>query len=326
MADYSPPFGNTGDRRFPNVSERSGGFPCAGADYTLFNGLEYAGEAEIGEVITGAGLAPSNGDLTQFRQAIAAMVADAIYGLDLPETPPDPDLSDYLLLNTARSRLPIFPFVMTANGRAGVYSPGAGYVRVPGGVWVTHRGVYQFSTHETTFATQANKTYHVRWQWDGASNYVLKDLSDPTYNPGSLAETDAAFDSTYDDMLLARVVTTGANAVQVTDLQNSLVLAASALVNVEITRKTSYETIPNSGIAINWARTPTQAQIGFRLWKSNVTDVDGRYYPASTVGVIQAIGISSIGANRYYSGDATYHYFDNGALNGHLHAEWTLEA
>lgn len=326
MVDYSPPFGHNGERRFPNTSERSGGFPCAGADYTLFNGLEFGAQSEVGEVINHAGLTPTNSDLTQFRQAIAAMVADAIDNLNLPDSPPDPNLSDYLLLNTARSRLPIFPFVMTANGRAGVFSPGAGYVRVPGGVWITHRGVYQFSTHETTFPTQANKTYHVRWMWDGASNYVLKDLSDPAYNPGGLDESNLAFDSTYDDMLLARVVTTGANAVQVTDLSNLIALSAAGALNFVTTRNPSWFTMANSGLLLNWARTPYRVGTGLRLLISNSGDVGYGYARPDVVGTLQSVGIKSTGATRYYTGDIQYTYFDNGAFNGRFHAEWTVEA
>lgn len=328
MVDFSPPFANgvPDYRRFPNVSERSSGFPCAGVDYTLFNGLEYASEAEINEVIVYAGLTPTNSDLTQLRQAITGMVADAIYGLDLPDDPPDPDLSDYVRLNLLRSVMPILPFVMNSTGRAGVYSPSAGYVRVPGGVWITHRGIYQFSTHETTFSVAANKTYHVRWRYvNGQSQYVLMDLADTSYNPGSLAEDNESFDTTYDDMLLARVVTTSSGSAQVTDLANKLSLFAKSQLNFQTTRS-GWTTLPGTGISLNWARTPKLAEVGHRLWISNSGDVGYAYARPDVVGTLQSMGVRGTGANRYYTGDVQYNYFDNGAFNGRFHAEWVVEA
>lgn len=75
MADFDPPFGiSNGTRRFPNLSEQQGGFSCGPADRDLFNGLLYRIEAEIGEVITYAGIVPTDARMTQLREAIQALI------------------------------------------------------------------------------------------------------------------------------------------------------------------------------------------------------------------------------------------------------------
>lgn len=60
-------------RREPTAAELATGFPCGPADQALFNELCYRqsmAEAELVDVITRAGLAPSEGDLTQASKAI----------------------------------------------------------------------------------------------------------------------------------------------------------------------------------------------------------------------------------------------------------------
>lgn len=328
MVDYSPPFCSTGPRRYPTQLEKSGGFPCEGADYMLFNGLEYTLQQEVGEVISHAGLTPSNGDLTQLRQAIKVMLAEAIYDLDLPPDPPDPDLSDFILQNSLRTTLPILPFVMNSTGRAGVYSPGAGYVRIPGNVWITHRGIYRFSTHETTFTTEANKTYHVRWRYvDGNSVYSLLDLADSGYNPDELDEDDAYFDSSYDDMLLARVVTTGANSVQVTDLSNLQALSMiESIDSGSINTSVGWTTLAGSGLSLNWARTPYRAEVGLTMVKHQAGGVAGVAAPTSGAGLYHQIGVKKGAVNRYSCEDLSYTYHDTLNNYGSLSALWAVEA
>src|SRR5690606_7581460 len=48
----------------------------------------------------------------------------------------------------------------------------------------------------------------------------LKYLLDGAYNPTTLAETDPVFDSTFDDMLVARIVTNASNVATITSLAN----------------------------------------------------------------------------------------------------------
>lgn len=210
MADFDPPFAWDGPRRLPTSTEVAQGFLCGPADQSLFNMLYHRLEAEVGEVINFAGITGSDADLTQLRQAIAAMIAAATGG---------GDTSQFLLLSQARARLPIFPETLTPSGKIAVTSTGAGNVRLPAGVGIQHRGIYPFNTILTDYVTTANKAYHLRWnQTDG---FTLRDLANVVYNPGVLAETDPSFDSTYDDMLIARVITNASNIPTITNLINS---------------------------------------------------------------------------------------------------------
>ena len=77
---------------------------------------------------------------------------------------------------------------------------------------------------DRTFATLANKTYHLRW--NPTDGFTLEDLADSGYNPSVLAEADTAFDSSYDDMLICRVVTNASNVATITNLVNKVRMEA----------------------------------------------------------------------------------------------------
>lgn len=220
MANFSPPFSTSADFRFPTSDERQNGFDCGPADRELFNGLFHRIEAEMGNVITEAGLTPTDSDLTQLLQAIQAMI-DAATGGGVTE--------NYLLMTQARARLPIFPEIQSADGSITVTAPAAATVRVPGGVTFMHRGIFPITTAQTDFTTEANKTYHIRYiVGDGpGTGLVIKSLTDPAYNPSSLAEGNPTFDSKYDDMLIARVITNAANTPTITNLINKHVMRAT---------------------------------------------------------------------------------------------------
>jgi hypothetical protein len=217
MANFATPFAQTGPRRNPSSDERANGFPCGPADQTLFNGLFHRIESELNNVITYAGLTPTDADFSQVRQAIQVLIDAATGG---------GDTETYLTMSQAAARLPIFPEVTTADGRINITSPGAGTVRVPGGVGLRHRGIMLYNTAETDIVTVASRTYHLRW--NPTDGFSLKWLGDAGYNPGSLAETDPSFDSTYDDMLLARVATNSSNVATITTLSNLVKMTNTA--------------------------------------------------------------------------------------------------
>jgi hypothetical protein len=214
MAKFDPPFSNTADKRFPTSDERESGFPCGPADQLLFNGLFHRLEAEIGEVINHAGIIQTDDRFTQLREAIEQLISAATGG---------GDPSQYLLLSQAATRLPIFPEVQNTDGVIAVTSPSAGTVRIPGGVTFLHRGIVPVTTIQEDFATVANKIYHLRW--DPTNEFRLIETGDAVYNPGSLAETNLAFDTKYDDMLVSRVITNAANVATITNLANKTRLA-----------------------------------------------------------------------------------------------------
>lgn len=270
MADFDIAFSEGAERRYPTTDEKNNGFPCGPADQPLFNGLFYRLEAELREVITFAGITPTDDRFTQVREAIQALIAAAVGG------GPAPDPETYVLMAQARARLPIFPEVTDAGNVIVVTSPGAGTVRVPGGATLMHRGIYSITTVLTDFATVASKTYHLRWR--KATGFGLFDLADVAYNPTVSPETDPKFDSTFDDALIARVITNGANLATITNLANAHSLQ---LTGVETdprgaykgnTSETAgyqnnigpYEVTNYDSIAINFARTPQVA-----LWNTN---------------------------------------------------------
>ena len=166
-------------------------------------------QREIVKVIEAAGLIPTNTDPTQLLQAIGGLISPATGG---------GGDANFVLMTQARSRLPIYPEALTADGKLPVTAPATGTVRLTAGYSFLHRGLYPVTTVETDFSTTASKTYHLRWLKD--TGFALKDVADSGYNSGGLAETDAAFDSKYDDMLIARVVTNAGNGATILSLVN----------------------------------------------------------------------------------------------------------
>jgi len=244
---YNPPPGGTADAPYID-GNRSAGVqgsvvPAAAVEFD---------QRELVNLISFAGITPSNSDLEQVRKAVQALIAAATGG---------GDVSDYVLMSQARARLPIYPEILTADGRINVTSPGAGSILVPATVACQHRGIHLFNTSDyleadRTFATSANKTYHLRWTPE--AGFALKDVANATYNPGGLlAEGAAAFDSTYDDMLVARVVTSAGNVATITNLANRERLASLIdTVGTIVANDNADSTLFRFAGTFNWSRTP----------------------------------------------------------------------
>lgn len=250
MPDFSTPFGTGAERREPTGDEINLGFPCGPADQLLFNWLFWSIMDEIGQVQSFSGITLNDNANDNLRRAIEAMIASATGG---------GDTSQFLLMSQARARLPFYPDVQNVDGKIGLSTPGGNVIRVAGGVNVQHRGIFPFATVQTDLPHDASKTYHVRCNMSDGS-FSLKDLSAPAYNPGALAETDASFDSTYDDMLIGRVVTNAGNVATVTELAN---MARLNKFGTETTGSgivaggaPGYNYTKTFTMALNWARTP----------------------------------------------------------------------
>src|SRR5690606_24064503 len=110
------------------------------------------------------------GDHTVLKRAVLELINAAIAQLDPPD---DPDLSAFVTINQARSRLPIFPDVLHSDGHLGAFSPATGVVRVPAGRDFLHRGIFLVTTSEANLNTDASKTYHLRWNRN--DGFVLRD-------------------------------------------------------------------------------------------------------------------------------------------------------
>jgi len=266
MADFDPPFAWDGERRVPTADEIQSGIGCGPFSLPMWNWLFWSLWSELGEVITHAGLTPDNGDMTQVRQAIQAMI-DASTG--------GGDTESYLTLLQASARLPIFPEVQNDNGHFGVTTPGTGQVRVPAGVNFLHRGISPYTTTQTDLATDASKTYHLRW--NKVDGFALKDLASGVYNPSTLSEDNASFDSTFDDMLVARVITNSSNVPTITNLVNRdrLMLNAPMTAGAVVSPGLN-EARCTQALNYGWARTPKQK--GFTrvfIEMANTAYVDG---------------------------------------------------
>lgn len=157
--------------------------------------------------------------------------------------------------------LPFFPEVETSDNKL-VVTALTGQVIVAADQSFIHRGVRRVLTSLTdvgarTFATSANKIYHLRWRWTaGAPAYVLLDLADSDYNPGAFAESHAVFDSKYDDMLIARVVTSAGNVPTVTALRNKHVLRSVTDNHGAVSGTVAADKLRTASETYNWARTP----------------------------------------------------------------------
>jgi hypothetical protein len=239
---YNAPFGSAD----PNAAYVDRNTPGAVSGSRVPALAIEAPQREIEAVIVAAGIDPSKADMTQLLQAIGKLI-DAATGGGGDE--------NYLLMTQARSRLPIYPEVLTSDGKLPVVSPGSGTVRVPAGYNFLHRGIFNVTTVETDFVTLANKVYHLRWS--NVGGFVLKDVADVAYNPGALPEASDGFDSTYDDMLVARIATNPSNTLTVTNFVNRQRLAIHSGV-----AGTNFQD-PNGGssradflLPLNWARTP----------------------------------------------------------------------
>lgn len=262
MADFDPPFASVGGvNRAPTTDEQSDGFQCGGADLELFNRLFGRIEAELKAIQDAGGIAGTEGDDTTVLQAIENLISAATGG---------GDTSQFVLFSQAQARLPIFPEVTTNNGVIAVTSPGTGQIRIPASATILHRGIRTYTTVQTDLATVLSKTYHLRW--NPTDGFALKDLADTGYNPTVAAETNAAFDSTYDDMLVARIVTNSSNVPTITNLINKDRWSAEGTSTV--TRQEPYEENVNADtvsgvetIAVNLARKPKVAM-------RSVTDID----------------------------------------------------
>jgi len=252
-----------GNKRRPTANERLNGFECGPADRELFNWLHHAVQAELGHLIDYAGLTDNDADLQQVRKAIEALIASAT-GTGAT--------SDYILMNQARSRLLFYPEVLnSADGKINLTVPTGGQVRVVSGVSILHRGIHQMSTSDfdelsRTFSTAASKTYHVRMNMaPGAEALSINDLADAAYNPFSEPESHPSFDSTYDDMLIARVVTDASNVATITPLVNlhNIDTEADVHIGVQGLGELAFENHTNPAnmgnyhtIELNWSRRP----------------------------------------------------------------------
>lgn len=234
------------------------------------------------------------------------------------------DDSGYVTYPAARARLPIFPEVLTSTHTFGILSPEAGTVRLPAGVSWLHRGIYELTSELTDFATVGSKTYHLRW--DATSGWALKDLASGAYNGAGRTEDDAYFDSDFDDMLVARIVTDGSNVATITNLRNSNRMSDRQEINKQVSNALNWTSLANSGLSLNWARSPMIAEAVMQTIKHQEDDVNGVAASTAGAGSLKMMAVRRGAVSRYGCGNVDYAYNDTADNLGHLTFVWTCGA
>ena len=222
----------------------------------------------------------------QWFNFVMAQFREAIRGMGIAENETD----DTMLLkcfqalqNSNWLNLPIYPESLENDWLIDV-TAGTGEVIVDAGQSFLHRGWNAVLTNDYTLgnrskAHSANKTYHLRWQYNaGSPQFVLKDTADVVYNPTAAAETNAGFDSTFDDMLIAKVVTNGSNVATITKLLNKAVLVDEVLNEGQASPRWQNMSYRVAAFTYNWARTP---QLGMEITLANTAPA-GTSYPGSS--------------------------------------------
>lgn len=272
--------------------------------------------ARDGTVLTASYL---NGMLMQIRRAIR--------GMGITENNADDDMLLKALQASGAGKATeagilsyngLFPY----SGITGGVTATTGQVVINSSVgnWVIFRG-YQVSLStnltagQRTFATAANKTYHLRWR--RTTGPALLDLADPAYNPSALPETSAGFDSNFDDCLYAKVVTNGSNVPTVTLLSNfPLPLKSEVHTLVNTVFSPGWTTIPGTKYIFNWGRTPV-VSTALSLVSSSVDRPDGSDIANTGLpGYLQMVAIRAPNVTRYGSDDLQYAYDDSQNTEG----------
>lgn len=289
--EYNPPYGST-DPDAPYV-DRSTPSGIQGSKVPA-KAVEHP-QREIVAVIEGAGMVPDGNRTDQLWEALQRLLTG----------------------------FPIYPDCRSSNGTFDLTSPSPGTIRIPAGVeWVIRGGVRR-ETVVTNLFTQAAKTYHVRW--DAENGFRILDLASVGYNPTSAAEADAAFDSSYDDMLVARVVTDGSNVATITNLVNRPVLKKQVRIEKALGSQLNWATLNDSGVSLNWARSPDWAEPVWQGFRSFLEGPDGTEHDLPA-GILRALEIRKTTVSRYAAGNLEYWYEDDALNNGYLVFVWAISA
>ena len=287
-----PPYGTADGTEWhngnPSTGERGSVIDARAVDHS---------QAEIVNAITRLGLTPNKDNLEQLGLAIQNAIAAATGG---------GETSGFVTMETARARLPIYPEILNSSGKMTVTSPSSGTLFVPATDTIRHRGIFDIAMSdlpdvERTFNLLASKVAHLRWSpAAGLQRFYLDDV---VYNPLGLPETDATFDSTYDSILLARVVTDNNAAASITSLVNRPVLQISEI--IQVTNVIDANTLSTLSDVISsdydWARTPTTCDLYMTKWLA------GRELQRYSIGPLGSTATelfdnnASVTANRYRS-------------------------
>jgi hypothetical protein len=287
--EYNPPYGSP-DPDAPYVDRST---PNAQAGSKVPKRAVEHPQREIVAVIKAANIVPSGEDTTQLLQA----------------------------LQFFNAQFPIYPDCKNSNGTFDVSSPSPGTIRIPAGITWVVRGATPYTTEQTDRSTIANKIYHMRW--DKVNGFRLRDLADVAYNPTVAAESNAGFDTTFDDVLVARIATNGSNVATITNLVNRSRLRSQIIRRDALPSQLNWGPLSGSGVTLNWARTPDVVYFAMNEWRSDNSGPTGSQ-TGPGAGIARAIGgrVPTGGSSRYTISPLEYYYEDDNLTNGT--ASWML--
>ena len=180
----------------------------------------------------------------------------------------------------------VFPEIETATNVLAITDNADGMITIDAAQTWLWRGMVRYSSDDFVLADRtlvhaANKTYHLNWHPSGIGIAVPKatypngrfELIDMT--AAAPVETDNNYDSTYDKMLIAKIVTDGANTPTITLLKNKAVM----VIDLNFTSSALVASGANGATATfypvwNFARTPTVQSSMWHMAIASSADAD----------------------------------------------------
>ena len=158
-----------------------------------------------------------------------------------------------------------YPYIVSKTQRLELIQHGAWKIEIDRGQIFNWRGTWNintgaFSESERSFDLAPSATYHLRWQ--PSDGFLLFNLNDVTYNPQGLAESSAVFDTTFDDMLIAKIITDEQGITEIITFRNTQRLLVQWLSNqpskiqASSTGAAFYDSTSVANLSLQWSRTP----------------------------------------------------------------------
>ncbi|WP_029236246.1 pyocin knob domain-containing protein, partial [Vibrio coralliilyticus] len=158
--------------------------------------------------------------------------------------------SDWVeLSHSGNLKLPIYPEIKTDGNVVSLKLTGTELTVYNNPVYFYGWQLHRINPTGIKFTVDLSKTYHLRFSIQ--SGLELKDVTDATYNPSSKAEMDASFDSTHDDMLLAKIET---------GTLIPLINKPELYADMQMVGVSNNPDHPDRIFSYNWARTPVQVE------------------------------------------------------------------
>ena len=152
-----------------------------------------------------------------------------------------------------------YPYIVSQSQRLELTQHGAWKIEIDRGQIFNWRGTWNintdaFSEGERSFNLAFSTTYHLRWR--PSDGFLLFNLKDVAYNPQSLAESSAVFDTTFDDMLIAKIITDEQGITEIITFRNTQRLLVQWLSNqpskiqASSTSKAFYDSTPVANLSL----------------------------------------------------------------------------